>query len=267
MNMAAVIEPKSDQINADDLQGRTITVTITDVKFKGGQEQPVSLSLAGSDKVYRPCKSMCRVLVAGWGLDASQYTGKSLTLYCDPTVKFGPLAVGGIRISHMSHIDGEMQMALTATKGVKKAYRVKPLVMDKQPAASKADRAAEGVKAWLARIADGEDVTADEGYADRMAWLRANRPELAAEIDAAIGAPADGNPFGEGPSDDDRGETNAIDATEIIAFINAKVTAMDVNSMVSSHRDAIDRMSEDDQQAIRDAAMEKIEAIKQAARK
>jgi hypothetical protein len=30
-----------------------------------------------------------------------------MTLYCDPEVQFGGMKVGGIRISHMSDIDGE----------------------------------------------------------------------------------------------------------------------------------------------------------------
>jgi hypothetical protein len=127
-DMSQIIIPKSDQINADDLQGgRTVTVSVKEVRIKGGQEQPISIHLNETDKVYRPCKSMCRVLAQGWGLDSAQYVGRAMTLYTDPTVKFGPLAVGGIRISHMSHIDGPMVMALTATKGVKKSFKVLPL--------------------------------------------------------------------------------------------------------------------------------------------
>lgn len=133
MDMSAIIVPKSDQINADDLQGgRTVTVSVKEVRIKGGQEQPISIHLNETDKVYRPCKSMCRVLAQAWGLDSAKYVGKSMTLYTDPTVKFGPLAVGGIRISHMSHIDGPMVMALTATKGVKKSFKVLPLEVRRQ---------------------------------------------------------------------------------------------------------------------------------------
>ena len=57
-DMTSVIIPKSDQINADDLIGGTMTITITDVRIKGGQEQPVSSYFDGSDKAFRPCKSM-----------------------------------------------------------------------------------------------------------------------------------------------------------------------------------------------------------------
>lgn len=126
-DMSSAIVPKSDQINADDLIGRTMNITIREVQIKGGQEQPVSMYFDGSDKAFRPCKSMSRVLVAAWGADATKYIGRSLILYRDPTVKWGGMEVGGIRISHMSHLERAMTMALTATKGSRKPFVVKPL--------------------------------------------------------------------------------------------------------------------------------------------
>lgn len=132
-DMTSVIVAKSDQINADDLLGRTMTITIEDVIIKGGQEQPVSIVFAGSDKVFRPCKSMSRVLVNVWGPDAKQYIGRSMTLYRDPSVKWGGMEVGGIRISHMSDIDSKVTMALTMTKANRKPFTVQPLIADKKP--------------------------------------------------------------------------------------------------------------------------------------
>lgn len=132
-DMTQVIVAKSDQINADDLLGRDLTITIEDVIIKGGQEQPVSIVFAGSDKVFRPCKSMSRVLVNVWGADAKQYIGRSMTLYRDPTVKWGGMEVGGIRISHMSDIDANVTMALTMTKANRKPFTVKPLKIERKP--------------------------------------------------------------------------------------------------------------------------------------
>jgi hypothetical protein len=127
-DMTQVITPKSDQINADDLISGPRTITIREVQIKGGQEQPVSIYFEGSDKAFRPCKSMCRVLVAVWGPDANNYVGRSLTLYRDPAVKWGGMEVGGIRISHMTDMPGgALTLALTATKGSRKPYVVKPL--------------------------------------------------------------------------------------------------------------------------------------------
>lgn len=128
-DMKQVIVPKSDQLNADDLLSGPITIKITAVNVKGGQEQPVSISYEGDNgKPYKPCKSMCRVLVSAWGADSSLYVGRSLTLYCDPRVKWGGMEVGGIRISHMTNIADTMTMALTVTRANKKPFIVQPLV-------------------------------------------------------------------------------------------------------------------------------------------
>lgn len=64
---------------------------------------------------------------AGMGADSKAYAGKSLTLYRDDTVKWAGIAVGGIRISHMSDIEEELITATTLSKGSKKIIRVKPL--------------------------------------------------------------------------------------------------------------------------------------------
>lgn len=132
-DMTQVIAPKSDQINADDLIAGPMTIQITGVKVTPDSEQPVSISFAGSGKVYRPCKSMSRVLVAGWGADAKNYAGKSLTLYRDPSVKWGGLEVGGIRISHMSDLKRDMVMSLTMSKANRKPHQVKVLARPTAP--------------------------------------------------------------------------------------------------------------------------------------
>lgn len=127
-DMSTVIIPRSDQINADSLLSGPITIKITKVEIKAVAEQPVTIHYEGEDgKPWRPCKSMARCLVAAWGPDSSKYAGRSLTLFCDPHVKWAGLEVGGIRISHMSDIDGPLTMALTVTRANKKPFTVKPL--------------------------------------------------------------------------------------------------------------------------------------------
>lgn len=133
MDMAQVIVPKSDQLNADDLIAGPMTIKITAVTIRGGQEQPIAISFEGDNgKPYKACKSMCRVMVTAWGPDSSKYTGRSLTLYREPTVKWGGMEVGGIRISHMSDIKAPLTLALTMTRANKKPYTVKPI--DEPPA-------------------------------------------------------------------------------------------------------------------------------------
>ena len=127
MDMTSTIQPRSDQLNADDLLTGPMTVTITEVT-RGNAEQPVNVNTVETPgRPYKPSKSMRRVMVAAWGKDASAYAGRRLTLYCNPEIKFGGAKVGGIEISHMSDIDGELKVSLTATRGKKKLHTVKPL--------------------------------------------------------------------------------------------------------------------------------------------
>jgi hypothetical protein len=130
VNMAAFTAPKTDQANYDDFIGGPRTIVITGVRANAGSpEQPVSISFEGdAGKPYKPCKSMRRVMVNVWGADASKYIGRSMTLYGDPSVQWGGMAVGGIRISHMSHIDKPQTMALTASKTKRAPFTVQPLV-------------------------------------------------------------------------------------------------------------------------------------------
>ena len=144
-DMGSVIVPKSDQLNADDLIAGPMTVKITGVVIRAGQEQPISVSFDGDNgKPYKPCKSMCRVMVTAWGADSKKYAGRSMTLYRDTSVKWGGMEVGGIRISHMSDIDSAITMALTMTRGNKKPFTVRPLAASKwKPATQASDAPAD----------------------------------------------------------------------------------------------------------------------------
>lgn len=122
------IIPKSDQLNAEQLLGGPITITVTDVKRGGGEEQPVVIHYEGEGgRPYKPCKSMRKVLVFAWGSDGAEWIGRSMTIFNRPDVKFGGEEVGGIRISHLSHIDRDIAIALTATRGRKEQTRIKRL--------------------------------------------------------------------------------------------------------------------------------------------
>jgi hypothetical protein len=186
IDLRGTIKPKSDQLNADDLIGGPLTIRITKVEVGEG-EQPVSIHFDGdAGKPYKPGKSMRRVLVNLWGPDGAAYVGRSLTLYRDDEVAFGGVAVGGIRISHMSHLSRETTMALTTTKAKRKPFTVKPLAADDS-------RVVKAVAALVARIRDAEpsdvpDILAEDVVKAQRAWLDANKPDLAAQVNAAIEA-------------------------------------------------------------------------------
>lgn len=134
MDLTPTLAPKSNQLNSDDLIAGPRTITITSV-VAGNAEQPVAVHFDGDQgKPWYPAKSMRRVLVAAWGADASQYVGRSLTLFRDPEVSYGGIKVGGIRISHMSHLDNPLSIALTVTRQKRAPYKVLPLATPKPPA-------------------------------------------------------------------------------------------------------------------------------------
>lgn len=126
MDMTDSIIPRSDQINADELVGGPATYTIREV-IVGKAEHPFDFLLVETDRAYRPSKTMRRVIVNAWGTEASNYTGRRLTLYREPTIKFGGQTVGGIRISHMSHISGPVEVMAQTTRGKRETFVVKPI--------------------------------------------------------------------------------------------------------------------------------------------
>jgi hypothetical protein len=193
-DMRPVIVAKSDQLTADDLISGPRTITVTRVELHHEAEQKVHIFFEGDEgKPYRSCKSMSRVMVHVWGPDAAIYSGRSMTLYRDPNVKWGGMAVGGIRISHMSHMDREQTIALMETAKKKKIFRVLPLVMETpKPVAATTDAAAT-VAAELVAFADGIETAdamaefdANPSITKRRDRLRDVRPELSRDVEAAV---------------------------------------------------------------------------------
>lgn len=126
MDLTDSIAPKSDQLDAIDLITGPRTFTIEKVT-PGNAEQPFNFHLAEFPRVWRPGKSMRRVIVAAWGSSAANYVGQKVTLYCDPTVDFGGVAVGGTRISHMSGITEPLKVPLLIKRGKSAMFTVEPL--------------------------------------------------------------------------------------------------------------------------------------------
>lgn len=176
MNITSTTEPKSDQQNYDDYISGPKTVTITEVK-KGSAEQPVELHLAEfPGRPYKPGKSMRRVLVTCWGAEASEYVGRKLTLYGDPTIKFGGQDVGGIRIAALSHITEAKSISLTVTRGKRAPFVVQPIGSDAAShlSALKAATTLDGLQAaWKSAQSAGV-----AGAADLIAAKDARKAEL-----------------------------------------------------------------------------------------
>lgn len=174
--MKITAEPRSDQWNADDFIGGPMTFTIAGVTV-GKAEQKYDIELVeGQGRSWRPPLTMLRLLIAAWGDEASDWTGRRVRLYRDESVRFGSDAVGGIRISHMSHLPGNKTFSamLTSTRGRRARHSVEPL--PDGPQAITADKAAE----FEQRIASA--TTLDElnaVAADLKAWdLGSRRKQL-----------------------------------------------------------------------------------------
>lgn len=148
-NLSRTIIPKSDQLNSEQLLTGPLTITITDVVVVESSEQPIVIHYAGQDgRPYKPGKTMRRLIIFAWGEDGNAWIGRSMTLYNDPSIKWGGEAVGGIRISHMSDIARDISIKLTLTRGKKTVHDVKVLqVARKETLKDKAARIIESVKA------------------------------------------------------------------------------------------------------------------------
>lgn len=164
IDLRKTIEPKSDQLNADDLLDCTKDITVTGVRLHSSDDQPVSIHYEGDDgRPFKPCKSMRRVLIAAWGNDGALWSGRSMRLFCDPKVRFGADAVGGIRISHLTDIDGPKSYMLTVTRGKKREYRIQPMPRpERKPYPD--DLFAEKLPTVLQTIAD-KKMTAEQAIA------------------------------------------------------------------------------------------------------
>lgn len=125
--MKVTIEKKTDQLNYEDfLGGVTRAVTITGVKV-GTKEQQYDIAIEGDHRVWRPAVTVLKLLVAAWGDDAKDWAGRRAMLYGDPDVMFGGQKVGGIRVSHLSHISKPVSANLTITRGKRAVHTVDPL--------------------------------------------------------------------------------------------------------------------------------------------
>ena len=176
MDISDSLAANSAQQNADEYVSGPKTVTVSEVK-KGTAEQPVEVHLAEfPGKPFKPAKSVRRVLAKAWGTDASQWAGRRLTIYCDPEVRYAGKAVGGLRVSHVSHIDKPVTVALTVTRGKREPFTVHPLT----ELAPTAYAPSQDFLALIASASTGDEknaiwqqATADGAGADYLAQLKA----------------------------------------------------------------------------------------------
>lgn len=123
-NLSDTILAKSDRLNAEDLLAGPLTVTVTNV-YRKSADSPIAINYHGDNgRPFEPCKTMRKLLVAAWGEDGNAWIGRSMTLYNDPSVKWAGKEAGGVRISHLSHIQKRLILSLSETRGKKKQHTI-----------------------------------------------------------------------------------------------------------------------------------------------
>lgn len=163
MDLSKTIIPKSDQLNADDLISGTKTIKIRAIKGGDDEAQPVSIYFYGdNNKPFKPCKSMRRVLVQLWGADGLQYTGRRITLFRDDSVKWAGVEIGGIRISHASHIPIATRVLVTTAKNKRVPMTIDVLPMVELKDLAGAKKALTEKKITLDAILEKYDLTDEQ---------------------------------------------------------------------------------------------------------
>jgi len=126
-DISHTVTAKSDQLNAADLIGGPVTVSVVSVNILKG-DQPVSILITGGHQPFKPCLTVRRILAKLWTTDSSLWVGRSMTLYCDETVMWAGEMAGGIRVSHLSNIGGRKEVTVRASKHKIMKHVIEPIL-------------------------------------------------------------------------------------------------------------------------------------------
>jgi len=144
---------KTDQWNNEDFAAGSRVFTISHVT-EGKEQTPYDIHFTdGDDKCWRPSNGMLEVLFRIWGDEAKAWAGHQVELYQDAAVKVGAMVTGGIRIRAISHIDKPMSPVITVSRGTRKPYTVKPLVVAPAPT----NLRDESGRNWISELALAAD--------------------------------------------------------------------------------------------------------------
>ena len=163
MDLSKTIIPKSDQLNADDLIAGAKIIKIRDIKGGSDEAQPVNIYFHGdNNKPFKPCKSVRRILVQLWGADGLKYIGRRLTIFRDDSVKWAGVEIGGIRISHASHIENATRVLVTTAKNKRTPMTIEVLPLVELKDVSGAKKAIKEGKIKLDAILEKYDLTEEQ---------------------------------------------------------------------------------------------------------
>ena len=157
VDIRAATKPKSDQLNYETFLTGPQTFTVSKVT-PGDRDHPVFIHMNECQATpYKPSKGMLKCIAQpdGWGDKSSQWVGRSITLYGDPTVIYGGVEVGGIKVAALSDINGDYETLISARRGVRKPHLIKKIVIQMYDD----QKFVANLPAWLKLIADGKATT------------------------------------------------------------------------------------------------------------
>lgn len=170
--MKITAEPRSDQINADDLIGGPATYTIKAI-HPGKAEQKYDIELAEIEgRAWRPPKTVRAILIEAWGDDAANWIGQRVTLFRDESVKFGGQIDPGIRVSHATGLPGNKPFTtspILVSRGKRRRFTIQPLADNPTPSPDLHDQITKALAAFESIGVSDEQLAAHVGK-QAAAW-------------------------------------------------------------------------------------------------
>ena len=129
-DIRAAIQPRSDQLNYEDFVSGPAVLTIErteDYRDEKGQARVAIHMVEYPGRPFKASKTNVKLLAIAWGEDDTDWPGRRVQLSADPTVTFGGKAVGGIRVTALSHLPQRFTAKLSVARGKKKEFPVEIL--------------------------------------------------------------------------------------------------------------------------------------------
>lgn len=146
MDLSESFAPNSEQLTYAEIGDRVVTATVSKVVPRGDKPKDPAIHLTEfPGKPLLPGVNVGSLLRKAWGPLTKDWAGHKMTLFGDPDVYFGKEKTGGVRVSHVSHIDAPVTIPRRG-KGARGSITVAPLA----DSPSEAD--------WAAKIAASDSV-------------------------------------------------------------------------------------------------------------
>ena len=129
-DIRAAIQPRSDQLNYEDFVSGPAVLTIErteDYRDDKGQPRVAIHMVERPGRPFKASATNLRLIAIAWGDDDTDWPGRRVQLSADPTVTFGGRAVGGIRVTALSHLPQRFTAKLSVTRGKKQEFPVEVL--------------------------------------------------------------------------------------------------------------------------------------------